>query len=192
MARLSGSEIARFDLVYSLMVAFMALAALALAVVPPGEAGAKEAAKLIVTLHWDATSDADIDLWVQSPGDGAVGFTRRTGAAFDLRHDHRGARVEGDHDNYEVADARHLPIGRYTVNAVAFNVWDKTFPVHVWATVERVEPTGGTTKLFRAEGELSKPEEEITLVNFRLDEAGVVVLGSDNKVLHCLYRRCAE
>lgn len=185
-----GSEWAWRDLLFGMMVAFMALAVVALAAIPQDSQG-QPPGLMVVTLGWDRARDIDVDLWVQSPDDAPVGYSRRTGAAFDLLHDHRGAHVEGNFDNMELASARSLPAGRYVVNAAAFSTWDSVFPVHVWVTVDRIDPaTRKSERLFRREADLLKVNDEITLISFRLDDAGHVVPGSDNNMQVCLWRTC--
>jgi hypothetical protein len=175
----------------SLMVAFMAIAALALSAKPPVDPKATSAlGQLDVTLQWDTGKDVDVDLWVEGPDGVPVGYRHRTSDVFDLLHDHRGATVEGDFLNTEHASARHLPAGRYVVNAVLFNSYDHKFPVHVTANVERIRKDDTVEWRSKAEGDLVGNEQELTLIAFRLDDAGGLVPGSENNLPVCLWRAC--
>lgn len=189
----SGYAWAFRDLLFLLVLAFMALS-----VVDPPKAQDEQQSppgQLIVTLGWQHDRDIDVDLWVRGPGDGPVGYSRRTGSVFDLLHDDRGRSVECagqpaecDDARTEIAVARALPEGEWTVNAVAFKSYDGAYPVAVWITVERLDrETHAATRLFRAAGVLTADHQEITLLNFRTDAHGEVLAGSANDLPHRLW-----
>src|SRR3981081_592713 len=49
---------------------------------PPGN--------VIVEMFWDKAIDADVDLWVQAPGDVPVGYSNKSGVVFNLVRDDLG------------------------------------------------------------------------------------------------------
>lgn len=190
-----GSEYAWRDLLTTLFVASLAVAALALIVRPQAKPEETPPGRLLVTLTWQHDRDADIDLWVDSPGDSPVGYSRRTGAVWDLLHDDRGRAVECQDQpptcedaNTEIAVARSLPAGLWHINAVAFGSHDHVYPVHVWITVDLIDQTShNTTRLFRRDGDLHEDHDEVTLLNFRTNDAGAIVPGSDNDLPYPLW-----
>lgn len=187
----SGEEWAWRDTLMGLAVSFMAIAALALSAKPPVDPkSTSPLGQLDVTLQWDTAIDADVDLWVEGPDGVPVGYRHRTSDVFDLLHDHRGFTTEGDHLNTEHAAARHLPAGRYVVNAVMFHAWDHKFPVHVTVNVERIRKDDTVEWRTKAEDDLTAPEQELTLLAFRLDDAGELVPSSVNNLPVCLWRAC--
>ena len=187
----SGFEWSYRDLLWTLTLAFMAIAALALSAVPPKAAGHVEAAKMIITLRWDAGQDDDVDLWAEL-GDGQpIGYRHRDTKNASLRHDHRGFTNEQNWDNNEVIDVRHLVPGRVTINAVMFDNIDHKFPVHTHLIVEKInQDTGAATTLYRVDRDLTAKEQELTLIGFRIDDNGEIIPGSENDLHACLWRAC--
>ena len=85
----------------------------------PGEQAAKDSlppGQVIVETRWADDRDADVDLWVQAPGDVPVGYSNKGGAAFNLLRDDLGNRVDATEMNYEIAYSRGILPGEYTVN----------------------------------------------------------------------------
>jgi hypothetical protein len=173
----SGFEWAYRDLITLMMFSMLIL--LLLFIVAIVTEGNMKAGELVVQLSWMScdetrTLDADVDLWVLSPGDdGPVGFPRRTGAVFDLLHDHRGHHVEGDYSNTEFAVARHTPAGKYIINAAAFTSWDNQFPICLKSSVSQPPGAGkGNRTLFQTLSRLTEPQQEITLMTFYVGDDG--------------------
>jgi hypothetical protein len=191
-----GSEWSFRDVLFGLMVSFMALAVLALAAAPPKPLQASPPGRLLVTLTWQHDRDIDVDLWAKGPDDAEpVGYSHRTDRTFDLLHDDRGRAVECQDQpptcedaNTEIAVARSLPAGLWHINAVAFGSHDHVYPVHVWITVDLIDQTShNTTRLFRRDGDLHEDHDEVTLLNFRTNDAGAIVPGSDNDLPYPLW-----
>jgi hypothetical protein len=178
-SRISGALVAWVDFWMALAVAFMCIAALALVVVMQKAEANPPPGQLIVTLEWDTHIDADVDLWVAGPDGKAVGYLHRTSSVFDLLHDHRGHQIEGDFNNTEVAVARHLPAGLYVVNAVLYSTWDKVLPIPLHVTVDRIDAKHQVTHMFDKRAQITQPQQELTLIEFRLDSAGQMIPGSD-------------
>jgi len=184
---ISGAEWAMRDMLICLVALFLSVAVMAFVMVPKSNDDT-HAGKLIVQLYWDNKVDADVDLWVQGPNDHAVGYMARTGKVFDLLHDHLGFTNEGNYSNSELAIARNLPEGKYTINATLFKSYDGILPIHVWADIQEVK-NGSFIKLFKVEGYLNANKEEITLINFRLSQDGNIIPGSQNSLLTRLWTR---
>lgn len=183
----SGLDWGRIDLLLSLFIIFLAVAALSIIMVPKANENLNSG-RMLVQLYWDNTIDADVDLWVQGPEDHPVGYMSRTGSVFDLLHDHRGYKVEGDYSNTEFAIARHLPEGQYTINAVLYASWDAKYPIPVKVVVQLLGK-GPPVTIFEGKTQLTIEKQELTMVNFRLDGAGHIIEGSFNNLQKMLWRQ---
>jgi hypothetical protein len=134
---------------------------------------------IIVEAHWPPSIDADVDLWVQAPGDRPVGYSHMSGKYFNLLRDDLG----GDLD-YEVAYSRGNPAGEYVVNIHMYRAGaDVTFPlsVQVAASLKTngqpvARPLDNTTVKLVRQG------DEITAFRFTLDRNGHLVPGSVNNL----------
>jgi hypothetical protein len=58
---------------------------------------------VIVEAQWADKLDADVDLWVQAPGDVPVGYSNKSGHIFNLLRDDLGKAHDMTDYNYEVA-----------------------------------------------------------------------------------------
>jgi len=173
----SGMEWAYRDLLLTLFVAAFALAVLAMVQKTKPKHDSENTGTLVVVLHWAIPADADVDLWVEGPGDVPVGYMRRTGKIFDLLHDDRGTSIEHSVVNTEFAVARSLPEGLYIVNAVLYASWDHKFPVLLDTHIYRASEAG-QTELYSGTGQLNEVKQEITLVTFRIDANHALLPGS--------------
>jgi len=170
----SGLEWGWRDLLTTLMISFVAMCLMfIIATVSPATMSAGD---LVVQITWtscdpEKTVDADVDLWVKAPGDGPVGYSRRTGLTFDLLHDHRGFHVEGDYSNTEFAVARNLPSGKYIINAVIFTSWDNQYPVCLKTILSQAPAAGkGNKEIFTHLSRLTAHNKEETIVVFYVDQ----------------------
>jgi hypothetical protein len=146
-------------------------------VVPPGN--------VLVEIRWPDGSDADVDLWVEAPGDVPVGYSNRGGAVFDLLRDDLGRRGDATELNYESAYARGAPAGEYTINLHLYHAAADRAPVPVRVAVSvRPERATSTRQLFAREVVLTRQGQELTVGRFRLDAHGALVPGS----IHALAR----
>jgi hypothetical protein len=149
---------------------------------PPVQAavvdGVSAPGNVIVEIKWPEGRDADVDLWVQAPGDVPVGYSNKGGAIFNLLRDDLGKFGDPTNLNYEVSYSRGLPPGEYIANVHLYRNPDGQ-PIEVEMTVS-VKPTVQasaqpvlTTKLtLRREG------EELTGLRFKLDADGNLVANS--------------
>ena len=87
---------------------------------PPAKAsetdGVTAPGNVTVEMQWPDKLDADVDLWVQAPGDGPVGYSNKSGKVFNLLRDDLGKSQDMTDYNYEVAYTRGAPAGEYIVN----------------------------------------------------------------------------
>jgi hypothetical protein len=70
---------------------------------PPGAKTADDTTppgNVIVEVRWPDEIDADVDLWVQAPGDIPVGYSNKGGAVFNLLRDDLGKRADVTGLNY--------------------------------------------------------------------------------------------
>ena len=103
------------DVIMLVLCGFVAIVILLLPHVNP-PATAVEAAtppgNVIVELRWPDDSSADVDLWVQAPGDRPVGYSNKGGLVFNLLRDDLGKYNDPIEINYEVSYSRGIPTPR--------------------------------------------------------------------------------
>jgi hypothetical protein len=139
---------------------------------------------VIVEIRWPDGHDADVDLWVQAPGDIPVGYSNKGGAIFNLLRDDLGRVGDPTNQNYEISFSRGLPPGEYTANVHLYRnpsgqPVDVTMAVSVKANVQSsARPLLSTKLTLRREG------EELTGFRFVLNEDGKLQAGS----VHNLYK----
>jgi hypothetical protein len=155
---------------------------------PPGEAldeTTQPPGNVIVEVRWPDELDADVDLWVEAPGDVPVGYSNKGGAIFNLLRDDLGKRADATGLNYEVSYSRGIPAGEYTVNLHLYRNASNVFPIPVTvvASVKR-SPKESARQLLASKVELVREGEEVTVYRFRLSEDGSLVPGS----VHSLQR----
>lgn len=139
----------------------------------PAESGIKSPGPMSITAAWSGKGQ-DVDLWVKSPNDRAVGYSRQNGKSMNLLRDDLGL---GDSPfQLETAFSLDLPAGEYIINLHCYRC---TAPQDV--TVE-IRLGGDTPKLFFSQKINLQPGREITVVRFKLDATGNLVSGSQNKV----------
>ena len=183
-----GSTVFR-DVIMLALVGFVALVIIMLPhIQPPGAETTREVAapgNVIVEIRWPDEIDADVDLWVQAPGDIPVGYSNKGGAVFNLLRDDLGKRADVTGLNYETSYSRGISPGEYTVNLHLYRNPSQTFPVQVTVvtsvkrdTQERAEQLLASKVLLLRDG------EETTVYRFRLTKEGELVAGS----VHSLFR----
>ena len=142
---------------------------------------------VIVEAQWADKVDADVDLWVQAPGDVPVGYSNKSGKIFSLLRDDLGRAQDITDYNYEVAYTRGMPGGEYVVNLHMYRGRSVSYPVGVKivASVKR-DPTGAARQLVATTVQLRKESQELTALRFRLDANGALVAGSINSLFRPL------
>jgi hypothetical protein len=176
----SGATVFR-DVIMLALAGFVMLVLLLLPHLNPRaktEDTARSPGNVIVEARWPDDMDADVDLWVQAPGDVPVGYSNAAGAVFNLLRDDLGRTADLTGLNYEFSYSRGVPAGEYTVNAHLYRNHDKrTIPVTVVVSVK-----GGVNdaakQILTSKIELARDGEERTVFRFKLDDHGKLVRGS--------------
>jgi hypothetical protein len=148
---------------------------------PPTLADAEVTASgnVIVEVRWPDGLDADVDLWVEAPGDRPVGYSNRGGRVFNLLRDDLGDRGDETDLNYEVAFTRGTPPGDYTINLHLYRNPSGQFPVEAEVRVGvRQTAASGVVKIASKRAVLATEGQEVTVLRFKLDGDGRVVPGS--------------
>jgi len=136
-------------------------------------------AQYIIELTWSEGSQSDIDLWVAGPGGNIVNWQHTDSGVIVLDRDDKGVNntVDGTTNpiRREVATIRTIIPGTYTVNVMMFkNRQSET--EHPRVTIRRLNPyVEVEEKVF----ELTGDGEELTVLNFDLDEKGNIVSKDD-------------
>ncbi len=155
---------------------------------PPGEAvdeTTQPPGNVIVELRWPDEIDADVDLWVEAPGDVPVGYSNKGGRMFNLLRDDLGKRADATGLNYEVSYSRGISAGEYTVNVHLYRNAANIFPLPVTVvTSVKKSPKESARQVLASKVELVREGEELTVYRFRLSEDGSLVPGS----VHSLQR----
>ncbi len=142
---------------------------------PPGS--------IMVEAHWPDGLDADVDLWVQAPGDVPVGYSNKGGLVFNLLRDDLGARADATEINSEISYGRSLPVGEYTVNLHLYRDPANVFPIPVTVVVSvRPDPKGPSRQILMDRVTLDRVGLERTVFRFRLDDRGRLVPGSVSRL----------
>ena len=178
------SDIVFRDLILLMLTGFVTVAVLMLAHVKPKAQAAvtkdsEPPGNVMVEANWPPDQDADVDLWVQAPGDVPVGYSNKGGAVFNLLRDDLGELADATRMNYEVSYARGMPAGEYTVNVHLYrNTSQATrVPVTVVASVKK-SAHESSRQILTSTVELKREGQELTVFRFRLDAAGDLVAGS--------------
>jgi len=180
-----GINVSFRDMLFLLVFAYLVIGAVALAHVRKQQeetSGATPPGAVIVDLRWDEKVDADVDLWVEGPGDVPVGYSNKAGMIFNLLRDDLGHSGDPNSMNYEVAYGRGRWPGEYTVNAHLYRSADSRLPVKVMAKVDMQTREGQVKNLMQSAVELTHVGQEATIFRFRLDDKGELVQGSLNRL----------
>jgi len=180
-----GMNVSFRDMLFLLVFAYLVIGAVALAhvrkeaeemkgVTPPGG--------VIAEVHWDDRLDADVDLWVQGPGDVPVGYSNKAGVIFNLLRDDLGHGGDPNSMNFEIAYGRGRWPGEYTVNAHLYRCADGRFPVPVTAKISVQGQDGTVRAILQSTVDMTFVGQETTIFRFKLDDKGAVVPGSVNRV----------
>jgi hypothetical protein len=146
-------------------------------------AGVAAPGNVIIEAQWPDRLDADVDLWVEGPGDIPVGYSNKSGRLFNLLRDDLGRAQDMTDYNYEVSYSRGMPAGEYVVNLHMYRAIGVAFPVRVKivASVKR-DANGPSEQLVATTVELRRENQELTALRFRLDGTGKLQAGSVNSL----------
>ncbi len=149
---------------------------------PPGAKQSEDTeppGNVIVEIRWPDEIDADVDLWVEAPGDVPVGYSNKGGLVFNLLRDDLGKRADATGMNYEVSYSRGIPPGEYAVNVHLYRNVAKTYPIPVTVvTSVKRNAQESAKQLLASKVELTREGQEITVYRFELDEYGRLQPGS--------------
>lgn len=181
------SDVVFRDMITLALAGFMCAVLLILPHINPvakqADHGAPNPGGVMVEAIWPNEVNADVDLWVQAPGDVPVGYSNKGGAVFNLMRDDLGRSADISGINYEHALSRGIPAGRYTVNLHLYRSNDGKLPVRVRVIVSRkLNPNAPSEGLVTASVELTHVGQEATAISFSLDERAVLVPGSANSI----------
>ncbi len=170
------------DVIMLALLGFVTLVLLMLPHLNP-EAVAEEAARspgnVFVEIRWPDETDADVDLWVQGPGDRPVGYSNKAGGLFNLLRDDLGHRVDVTGLNYESTYSRGVVAGEYTINVHLFQNPTRTYPIEVAVGVSVKRAADKPMRqILATRVSLTHAGQETTAFRFELDDAGRLVSGS--------------
>jgi hypothetical protein len=138
---------------------------------------------VIIEAQWADKLDADVDLWVQAPGDMPVGYSNKSGQIFNLLRDDLGRKQDITDYNYEVAYTRGAPGGEYVVNLHMYRGRGLSYPIAVKVVASAKGDSARSAKpLVETTVQLRKEGQELTALRFRLDSNGGLVAGSVNSL----------
>ncbi|HZF32169.1 MAG TPA: hypothetical protein VE914_00025 [Candidatus Angelobacter sp.] len=167
---------------------FILMTVLMLSVVnPPAQSketeGEQSPGNVIVEAQWADGLDADVDLWVQAPGDKPVGYSNKSGQVFNLLRDDLGKAQDVTDYNYEVAYSRGMPSGEYVANVHMYRGIGVTYPISVKLVVSVKEtPQDTAQQIVTTTVQLHHENEQVTAFRFSLDSHGHLVQGSVNNL----------
>lgn len=140
---------------------------------PPTTPDIAQPGNIVVSIAWAPGPD-DVDLWLSSPHDTAVGYSNKSGKVWSLLRDDLGLTSDETPLNYESAFSRGIPDGEYAVNVRCFTCGG---PQAV--NVEVRLATG--LLVWRGLVELAGTKDERTAIRWRMRD-GAVVRGSQSFV----------
>lgn len=170
------------DVIMLALLGFVTIVVLLLPHVnPPVEAkeSEKRAGDLVIEARWPDHLDADVDLWVEAPGDKPVGYSNRGGRVFNLLRDDLGHSNDSTELNYEFTFSRGAPPGEYVVNLHLYRNISKVKEIPVTVAVTLTNPTSQSTQLIAREKTiLAHVGQEKTVVRFAIGSNGYLAPGS--------------
>lgn len=170
------------DLIMLALAGFIACIVIMLPWIAPkktadGQQGIKPTGAVMVEVRWPDENPADVDLWVQAPGDIPVGYSNNGGAYFNLLRDDLGRLFDATNLNYESSFARGLPAGEYVVNLHLYRGMTVPIACKVVVSVQSArDPI--MRQILATEVTLQREGQERTALRFKLDGEGKLVSGS--------------
>ncbi len=170
------------DVIFLALAGFVAMVLLLLPHLnPPATAkeGTPAPGNVIVEICWPEKVDADVDLWVEAPGDVPVGYSNKGGLIFNLLRDDLGGQADVTEINYEVSYSRGVPEGEYTVNVHLYRDTSGQLPLPVTVAVSvKREASLAAKRILTTRLQLEHQGQELTAFRFALDADGRLVTGS--------------
>jgi hypothetical protein len=151
------------DVIFLALAGFVAIVLLLLPHLNPpakAEEEARSPGNVIVEIRWPDEINADVDLWVEAPGDVPVGYSNKGGTIFNLLR-------------------RGIPEGEYTVNLHLYRDLSGNLPIQVSVVVSvKPSPEQAAKQVLATKVPLKVEGQEVTAFRFILDEKARVVTGS--------------
>ena len=168
-----------------IMLALLGFAAFVIMLLPhlnpptTDAAAAEPPGNVLVEVRWADEVDADVDLWVEAPGDRPVGYSNKSGRLFNLLRDDLGHSNDATALNYEVAFSRGVRPGPYTVNLHLYRNRSGGLPIEATVVVRVKSDNDGPLRLVSEKQiTLTSVGQELTVVRFDLDSRGRLVPNS--------------
>ena len=181
-----GSTTVFRDVIFLALAGFIAIVLMLLPHLNPptkAEQDITTPGNVVIEAVWSPDIDADVDLWVEAPGDRPVGYSNKGGDVFNLLRDDLGYYRDATHMNYEVSYSRGLPAGEYTVNLHLYKAGRHVLPVGVRVVVSiKVDASAPASRVLSKTFELRSVGQEITCFRFKLDDEGKFVPSSVHDV----------
>ncbi len=170
------------DVIFLALAGFVAVVLLLLPHLHPpkeAEAAVPSPGNVIVEIRWPDEIDADVDLWVQAPGDRPVGYSNKGGTIFNLLRDDLGQRGDTTELNYEISYSRGVPAGEYTVNVHLYRNTGGYVSIPVTVSVSvKSRSNESARRLLATNLVLENEGEERTAFRFSLDDKGGLIRDS--------------
>jgi len=170
------------DVIFLALAGFVAVVMLLLPHLHPpkeAEAATRSPGNVIVEIRWPDKVDADVDLWVQAPGDTPVGYSNKGATFFNLLRDDLGNRGDTTALNYEISYSRGVPAGEYVVNVHFYRNTGGYASVPVTISVSvKAEVSESARRLLATELLLENEGQEVTAFRFSLDRDGRLIRDS--------------
>jgi hypothetical protein len=177
----SGATVFR-DVILLALAGFVTLVMLLLPHIHPratAEAETKNPGNVTVELRWPDHVDADVDLWVEAPGDKPVGYSNKDGSVFNLLRDDLGRDSDLTNLNYEFSYSRGVPAGDYTVNVHLYRNSGRHYPLPVTIAVSvKRSADASSQRILATKVSLEQEGQELTAFRFQLDDKGELIAGS--------------
>lgn len=177
-----GSNTVFRDVIFLALAGFVAVVLLLLPHLnPPATAneGTPAPGNVIVELNWPSQIDADVDLWVEAPGDVPVGYSNKGGTIFNLLRDDLGKQADVTDINYEVSYSRGVPAGEYIVNVHLYRDMSGQLPLPATVVVSvKASSDVAAKRILSSKVTLTHQGQETTVFRFTLDDQGNLVPGS--------------
>ena len=177
------SNVAFIDLLFNLLVCFVALFIIAfLLIQPPTNPGKiNPPAEVYIKVEWDKEQKSDVDLWVRGPDGQKIGYRMKDAGYMVLNRDDTGASndsivVDGKpiiiKNNSEVAEIRLKKDGTYVVNVNLFRKYHSESTVPVTVTLTNLKPYD---EVYSRDVTLLVTKHEETVFTFKINKAGDIV-----------------
>lgn len=167
MPKFKGFEWSYRDLLTSLVVVYMAMAALALIAAGKVTTQAVTPGNVLFQLSWEREKLADVDLWVRAPDDIAVGYSHPSGRHCNLLRDDTGRPTDPESRNLELTVCRGMPDGEWIANAALYADRDGKLPITAIVTAT-MAGKDGIIEIAKRSVILTREGEEHTAFRFTL------------------------